>query len=206
MMIKIPIEALELARFASRDPSRGNLGWIQFRISCGKATATATDGHRLGRWIWTLAVEEEVGSDGSFYLPAVEVASALRSAAKKDRLFGAELTLGFAPDTDANLKFGALLVGLKCSREITYPDTDQVIPRREQDSLPTGTYEKPIKVGSAIGIDFNYLADVLLWAKACSCRPEMRVLASTEHDPIRIDTENPDCTDNGIFIIMPVRL
>ena len=183
--MRIPIEALELWRFASTDETRESIAAMQFASDGKEMVASATDGHRLGQVRWT--AESRTGVE-PFHLRGAEVKAALKRATKEERLAGAEYR-------DGALHFGRMALQVQELEDCQYPDVALVIS-------PKGVKGD----GATFGLDLGYLVDVLNWMKACGKESNrLQVTApTTAHSPMRLDAmgEGPA----ALFIIMPMRL
>lgn len=205
--MRIPIEALELVRFAaSRIRDRPNLEAIELRTENGFNTATTTDGHMLGRYTWQ---SDDGGLVHSPLLLRVEtIAGHMKRISKKERVTGGELIIaveGLQPPV-CHIKLGGLEPEPIEVMDVNFPDTNSVIPSGKQ-LAPNGTVVGEYHIGAQFGVDLKLLARITDWAKACNRSTPgvvMKVTASGEFDPLRIEAEDGD--GKVIFVVMPVRL
>lgn len=202
MQIRIPIEALQLARFAYAGDGRDHMKWLRINSPTPNAMrATTTDGHTLAQWEWECV--ESVLVD-PLYLYAPDVAESLASVPKKVRLMGARLDTEIAGDTDAFSweSDQELFVPVKTSRIGDFPRVDQVMVSRE-------LRQRMGEMGVKLGIDIRKVATLLDWSRAVNrnARFEMTIHEG-KTEPVRFDTtaENEPREGNGTFLIMPCHL
>lgn len=180
--IHIPIEALELWRFASTDSSKEHMQWICIETAHpGSVQATATNGTILGRVEW-----EGAGLDSPLFLKAIDVKTLLKRATKKERLRGGTLT-------SDGLIVGTMTPQPMCTDyKHTWPNVAAVIP------APGDQHTK------VFFVDFLLLGSVLAWAKATARSSRMSFNAPQQNrGPIRIDTTYDRYAPAGLFVLMP---
>lgn len=171
-------EARALLKHASTDVTRKHLASVHFALN-GKATAVATDGHRLARC--------EVDASGGFEWTALVPRDALESAAKMA-----------SPKVPIRVKPKCLAVG---DATVAYDENDLKFPPYEQ-VIPAPS-DKP---EPGVAVNTAYLASLDLVGRACESRSvAARIYPAGALDPVRFDVgtggEYP-----WTVVIMPVRV
>ena len=185
--VVLPREIRALEIFASRDPSRTNLGFVQLTIAGSRYTATATDGYILGQQRGTF---EEKLPDTTIYLSA----ESLKATAKIKELV---------------LELGDAIVLRDLITQAAFPQPDG------PDSYPdhaTVLSERSTEVAPApacVGLDSSLLARLASYAKAIGVskgRAGGYPLAIEAQDlaPCIVRIPGPG-GDGFVAVVMPVR-
>jgi DNA polymerase III sliding clamp (beta) subunit (PCNA family) len=132
-------EARALLKHASTDETRKHLCSVLFELN-GKATAVATDGHRLARC--------EVENGSGFEWTALVPRTTLEEAAK---LASAKVPIRVKPQ---KITVGAATVTYEERQDVKFPPYQQVIPERSDDPKP------------GVAVNTAYLASLDLVGKA----------------------------------------
>lgn len=200
-MIRIPIEALQTAMFASTNITRENLTYLALhQRSNEEIQAVATNGHVA------MLVRFEGRLDGktNLFLKAQAVLEALKSAPKKVREVGAELEGGMVRFANGAVypveTHEDFLPGGK-----VYPDVEAVVPPFDppEEAIEHGT--EAVVRHDPVAVDLAYVTDLAAWAKACGRSLTVRMLPRGLFDPIRFDSFGED-GPKMTFILMPCRL
>lgn len=133
-------EIKALLEHVSKDTTRPHLSGALFKLN-GKATAVATDGHRLARC--------EVAAAGQAVWECLVPRDALERAAKSA---GAKDTISVRP---GKLSIGDVAVPFKEDPDVKFPPYEQVIPS-----------ERPEKAHSGVAINPAYLASLNVIGKS----------------------------------------
>jgi DNA polymerase III sliding clamp (beta) subunit (PCNA family) len=153
-------EIKAILEHASKDETRPHLSAALFKLN-GKATAVATDGHRLARC--------EVSAAGQSVWECLVPRDALERAAKNA---SAKDTVSVRP---GRLTIGDVAVPFAENPEVKFPPYEQVIPR-----------DRPEKGHGGVALNTAYLASLNVIGKAIDGRtPSARVFAGDgDLDPV----------------------
>ena len=191
--MRLPIQALELARFADLGQNSA-IAWISIK-PVGKhiMQASATNGASLAQYAWI-----DVGHDKrEVCLNAEDVMKMLKDTAKKDRLLGGSLN-------DNVLQIGNELgkpVRVVPHEEINFPPIEQAIPEDALDPKDEGPR------GSVFGMDLRLLIKVQEWLRGVGGNPVVKIITRGPQDPVRIDVATFETTGGtALFVVMPARL
>lgn len=209
-LIRLPIEALELARFASDDADRPNLHWMELALGAMGTSfvVSTTDGHRMARYVWVPEQSERMAlGKQPIYILAKPVQKKLNALKRKgDRMHGASLCVeGEWLQFHVGEPLGRI-TNTATAPSLQFPIVDTVIPNPKLSANWHPGQEK--LRGTKIGVNMGYLADVFKWTERCDWRPEVQITVTGPIEPIRIDVANIDGASAGqaLFVVMPCRL
>lgn len=191
--MQIPIQALELARFADRAASADATRWLQLKpIGPHMMQASATNGAMLGQFAWLTMNNggEEI------YLNAKHVMEILKASSKRNRLLGGSLTgavLQIGNETPKPLEVGE-------ADAVHYPPVDKVVPDENLDDALEGT------PGSCLRVDTKHFEAISKWLKDVQGTSTVRFVFRGDIDPIRVDVPVFDTGGRAVFVVMPSRL
>lgn len=195
--MQIPIQALELARFAdlTKKDSQSVLQWLQIRpLGEHILQASATNGAMLGQFAWLTSSFDRK----EVYLDAKELTNLLGASGKRNRKLGGALdiyasTLQIGNDAPKPLTTAP-------PEDVTYPNVEAVLPEEELDEEVQGT------MGTVLGVNLKLMSHVYQWLHAVDGKSEVRMVVRGPYDPIRIDVPVFDTGGRALFVVMPCRL
>lgn len=195
--IHLPVNVLELARFACDDPSRpAALGMIEIKtMGEGRVRAASTDGHVAALFSW-----QQPDIVENIYLKAKDVQKALKAVPKKARLEGGVW------DRKGLALSGMPAIPIGTAFEGEYPDIEQIVPK-EQLTL-VGYEGEKFPRGAQVGFDLDLLIGAREYISACNHKHACMMFTLHDQDgPGRLDMDVYDALYGKFtFIIMPVRI
>lgn len=202
--MKIPIEALELVRFASTNEGRTTLEWLRLENGASKEMrATATDGTMLAQLTWMPNDESDLAMP--VHLSADDVRAHLKRVPKKARQEGGDVKAGSVvphPGGMHTLQLHELAPQhVMSDPNPNFPDTSQIIPPRE---LSEFNDKKP--QGVTFGMNLYLIQRVHDWAKATNNQTRMTFTGSDPLSPFRMDLDLPEIGGAVVFVVMPCRI
>ena len=207
LSLDVPIGALELHRFASKD--REHIAALQIEQRDDRLYAVATDGHRLALYSWQS--EQQVNLEQPLLLDPVRIATAIKSVPKKQR------ELPWTLEIRESL---LVLTHLSSSWQVQAPKTEAGFPDWRH-LMPNETGWTPTE--NPWGFNAQYIADFGKYLKDIGwavnphlekAPPAIKVVAQPGKDglgPILFEpVVNPLPVWEGVvkvqYLLMPIRI
>jgi len=179
------IGVMELARFASKNPTRESLRYVKIVQNATHIVATATNGSVLAEYSSPLLSDKEQASK-EIYLCAEEVLKALRSVPLKVRKEGAILDV-----KAGTLTFGPTTHTVSVRSVVGFPDTNRI---------KEASYSAP---AAFIDLDLQLLADINTYLKSVGHSTIVTMELHGELEPVALGFRHGG-TDVQFFV-MPCR-